>query len=63
MDNPNTLKQLGSGLIRTILEEFRINNGFNHLSLQHNLSNRYRIVLWIDEITRGNPLKWIIQTH
>ena len=50
MDNPNTLKQLGSGLIPTLIEKSYNKNGFNHLSLQHNLSNRHRIVLRINYV-------------
>jgi len=48
MDKPNTFKQLGSGLIPTLVEESHIKNGFNHLSLQHNLPHRNRIVLWVN---------------
>jgi hypothetical protein len=52
MDNPNTFKQIGSGLIPTLFEESHIKNGFNHLSLQYNLSHRHRIILRIDEVNK-----------
>ena len=34
MVTSNTYKQLGSGLIPTLIENLCIKNGFNHLSLQ-----------------------------
>ena len=50
MDNPNIFKQLGSGLIPTLVEESHIKNGFNHLLLQYNFTNRYCIVLRINQM-------------
>jgi len=48
MDHPITFEQIGSGLNPTLFEKSTIKNGFNHLSLPHNLPHRNGISLCVN---------------
>jgi hypothetical protein len=49
MDNPTKNKHIGSGLNPSLCVKLpRNKNGFNHLSLKHNLPHGHRVVLRIN---------------
>ena len=50
MVKPTTFKHIGSGLNPSLCVKLFVLNGFNHLSLQHNLPHRHRIVLRINQM-------------
>jgi hypothetical protein len=50
MVKPTTFKHIGSGLNPSLCVKLFVLNGFNHLSLQHNLPHRHGIVLRINQM-------------
>ncbi len=55
MVNPTTFKHIGSvpiaiGINPSLCVKLFVLNGFNHLSLQHNLPHRHRIILRINQM-------------
>ena len=64
MDITTKYKPIGEGLIPHLWVEIpRIKNGFNHLSLQHNLPNRHRIILRINQPTQSSFLPFLADRY